>query len=247
MTSYTEGWARRFGLKPGIAAPLAMSLALGLMVTPEDASAAVALRSSATALGALTLFAAMLLIREWPIALTGSVWAAGTVFAAAYWLLRARYRLDGMSPKWRGAPRRSTGRRAGSATGLPLVVPVVAGLDPDDVLTATRHCFVSLQAAWDAVDIEGLRLQTTAEMLDELLQELPLRGPGPNRTDVLTLDAALLGLDECGPRYVASVEFSGMIRESSEQAAAPFKELWMLTCHKDEVPRWRLARHQALL
>ena len=193
------------------------------------------------------LFAAMLLIREWPVALTGSIWAAGTLFAATLWLLRAGYRPVWLSPRSGDARRRPRVPPGDAARGLPPLVPVVAGLDRDEVLTATRHCFVSLQAAWDAVDIEGLRLQTTAEMFHELLQELPLRGMGPNRTDVLALDAALLSLDECGSRYVASVEFSGVIRESTEQAAAPFKELWMLTCHKDEVPRWRLARQQALL
>ena len=74
-----------------------------------------------------------------------------------------------------------------------------------------------------------------------------MRGPGPNRTDVVTLDAVLLALEKIGPRYVASVEFSGMIRESSERGAAPFKEVWMLTCSEDEMRDWRLARQQALL
>jgi hypothetical protein len=64
---------------------------------------------------------------------------------------------------------------------------------------------------------------------------------------VVTLDAALLALEKIGSDYVASVEFSGMIRESSDAGAAPFKEVWMLTCHKDHLPAWRLARHQALL
>jgi predicted lipid-binding transport protein (Tim44 family) len=104
-----------------------------------------------------------------------------------------------------------------------------------------------LQAAWDAGDVEELRRYTTAEMLDELLQELPIRGPGENRTDVVTLDAALLALEQIGSRHVASIEFSGMIRESSEQGAAPFKELWLLTRHTEDHSGWRLARHQALM
>ena len=115
------------------------------------------------------------------------------------------------------------------------------------MLDAARHCFVSLQAAWDAGDIDGLRARTTAEMLSELLEALRCRSPGPNRTDVVTLDAVLLAFDELGARYVASVEFSGMIRESVEAGAAPFKEVWMLTCQKDGPADWRLARQQALL
>ena len=106
---------------------------------------------------------------------------------------------------------------------------------------------MTLQAAWDLGDLERLRAHTTPQMFDDLLQELPMRGTGPNRTDVLTLDAVLLGFEQIDSRYVASVEFSGMIRESAECGAAPFKEVWMLICAGDEMRDWRLARQQALL
>ena len=121
------------------------------------------------------------------------------------------------------------------------------GIDRAEVLSAARRCFLSLQAAWDAGDVEALRERTTDEVLEDLLQQLPLCGTGPNRTDVVTLDAALLAFEEFGSRYVASVEFSGMIRESTDRGAAPFKEVWMLTTPKERFPEFRLARHQALL
>ena len=47
--------------------------------------------------------------------------------------------------------------------------------------------------------------------------------------------------------WLASVEFSGLIRESAEKGAVPFRELWMLAAAKDGAPSWRLARQQALL
>ena len=47
--------------------------------------------------------------------------------------------------------------------------------------------------------------------------------------------------------YVVSVEFSGLLRESAEAGAVPFRELWLLTQSKREAAAWRLARHQALL
>jgi predicted lipid-binding transport protein (Tim44 family) len=46
--------------------------------------------------------------------------------------------------------------------------------------------------------------------------------------------------------YLASVEFSGFIRESAEHGAVPFRELWMLARTKDEASPWRLARQQSL-
>ena len=92
-----------------------------------------------------------------------------------------------------------------------------------------------------------MRAHTTAEMLDELLQELPNRGPGANRTDVLTLRATLLLLEPVGTRLLATVEFSGMIRESLDDGAKPFREVWMLACLDAAKSQWRLARQQALM
>jgi hypothetical protein len=64
---------------------------------------------------------------------------------------------------------------------------------------------------------------------------------------VLTLHAELLGLEELGAAYLASIEFSGLIRESADAGAVPFRELWMLSATKEGAPSWRLARQQALL
>ena len=255
MVDPFRGLRRRLNIGQGAGAsrrlrlcvPLAFVFALALTLAPDEAAAA-ALPAPAAALGALAFVAALFFIREWPVALTGSIWAAGTLFAAAFWLLRSRYR-----PQWFAS--QATARAATlqhSAPARPLVAPprdaaAVPGAEPAAVIDAARRCFVALQAAWDAGDVEAMALHTSAGMLDELVQELPQRGAGPNRTDVVTLDATLLALEEFGACYIASVEFSGMIRESSEQGAAPFKEVWMLTCPKGQDNAWRLARHQALL
>ncbi|MEP6739250.1 MAG: Tim44-like domain-containing protein [Caldimonas sp.] len=120
------------------------------------------------------------------------------------------------------------------------------GLDGAAVLDAARCRFLRLQAAWDEGDVQALGHLTTPDMLEELLPVLTGRGSVPNRTDVITLHAELLGLEEVSATYLASVEFSGLIRESAGQAAVPFRELWMLACTKDGSPSWRLARQQAL-
>jgi predicted lipid-binding transport protein (Tim44 family) len=121
-----------------------------------------------------------------------------------------------------------------------------AALDGAEVLAAARARFLGLQAAWDAGDVQTLGSYTTPEMLAELLPVLTSRGDGASRTDVVTLHAELLGLEELGANWLASVEFSGLIRESAEHGAVPFRELWMLASAKDGAPAWRLARQQAL-
>jgi predicted lipid-binding transport protein (Tim44 family) len=122
-----------------------------------------------------------------------------------------------------------------------------AGLDKSQVLAAARNRFMLLQAAWDAGDVATLRSLTTPDMLEELMCVLGARGAGPSRTDVITLHAELICLEELSAAYLASVEFSGLIRESAEAGAVPFRELWMLAGTKDGTPCWRLARQQALL
>jgi len=119
-------------------------------------------------------------------------------------------------------------------------------LDGDQVLAAARSRFLRLQAAWDAGDVATLRHLTTPDMLEQLLSVLGARGSTPNRTDIVSLHAELIAVEEVSAAYLASVEFSGLIRESAEEGAVPFRELWMLACEKDGSPAWRLARQQAL-
>ena len=122
-----------------------------------------------------------------------------------------------------------------------------AAVNGAEVLEAARSRFLRLQAAWDAGDVQALGHLTTPDMLQELLAVLGNRVGGPSRTDVITLHAKLLDVEELGAAWLASVEFSGLIRESAEQGAVPFRELWMLAAAKDGAPSWRLARQQALL
>lgn len=126
----------------------------------------------------------------------------------------------------------------------------ITGLDETQcrqLLDEARRLFLSMQAAWDRGDVGALESMTTPDMLEELAAELPMHRGVINRTDVLTLDAQLLGCDAVGQALIATVEFSGIIREAPELGAAPFRELWMLTRSKDSAAGWRLARHQALL
>nr|WP_207184917.1 Tim44-like domain-containing protein [Rubrivivax gelatinosus] len=118
--------------------------------------------------------------------------------------------------------------------------------DVEDFLRVARASFVTLQAAWDAADLGAIAAITTDDLLAELREQLEARGPGPNRTEVLSLQARLLGLDEVGQGLVASVEFSGWIRERMDDGAAPFRELWLLANLKSAGRGWQIARVQAL-
>jgi hypothetical protein len=136
-------------------------------------------------------------------------------------------------------------RRPATARGA-LLAPASALHGHATLVAEARAQFLALQAAWDGADIAALGALTTEEMLAELVEQLPERGPGTNRTDVLSLQAWVLRVENLGGVEVASIEFSGMVRESVERGPVPFRELWMLA-RRDAAQPWRLARQQALM
>ncbi|WKB52143.1 Tim44 domain-containing protein [Eleftheria terrae] len=123
---------------------------------------------------------------------------------------------------------------------------VPAGFDATGFLQSAKSNFVLLQEAWDRADLGALRALMTDEMLVHIRLQLQERGDQPNRTDVVTLQAELLGVEDIGATFLANVEFSGMIREEITSGAAPFREVWCLTKPKDGSSGWLLAGVQAL-
>lgn len=126
---------------------------------------------------------------------------------------------------------------------------VPADFDTAGFLTAAKRNFVSLQDAWDKSDIAALRGMMTDEMAGEIKSQLADRagvtGAGTNKTDVVMLDAQLLGIEDMADGYMASVEFSGMIREEPSSGPAPFREVWNMTKAKNG-GGWLVAGVQAL-
>ncbi|MEJ8813779.1 Tim44-like domain-containing protein [Variovorax ureilyticus] len=110
---------------------------------------------------------------------------------------------------------------------------IPAGFDIDGFLAAAKRNFVTLQDAWDRADISSLRSMMTDEMIGEIRQQLAEReshtGGQSNKTEVVMLDAKLLGIEELPDAYLASVEFSGMIREDVSAGPSPFREVWNMT------------------
>ena len=134
-----------------------------------------------------------------------------------------------------------------AATDVTCRVP--AGFDTEGFLRASKTNFVSLQDAWDRSDIPSLRAMMTDNMLAEIQAQLSERersGAGLNKTEVVMLEARLLGLEELEEAYLASVEFSGLIREDPSAGPNPFREIWNITRPKSGESGWLVAGVQAL-
>jgi predicted lipid-binding transport protein (Tim44 family) len=136
----------------------------------------------------------------------------------------------------------ATGLSGSQSWGVP------ADFDTAGFLTAAKRNFVTMQDAWDKSDIAVLQGMMTDEMDAEIKTQLSERGIQAgvvNKTDVVMLDAQLLGIEEMATEYMASVEFSGMIREDASAGPAPFREVWNMTKSKNG-GGWLVAGVQAL-
>jgi predicted lipid-binding transport protein (Tim44 family) len=121
-------------------------------------------------------------------------------------------------------------------------MPVVpAGFDSEAFLRNAKVYFVRLQAAWDVGNMDDIREFTTPEMFAEVKVDLSSRGAESNQTDVVQLNAELLGVEERANEYFASVRFSGLIREAPGAAAEPFVEVWNLSKANRPGEGWLLA------
>jgi len=60
------------------------------------------------------------------------------------------------------------------------------------------------------------------------------------------IEAHLLGIEDMGTSHMASVEFSGMIREEAAASPSPFREVWNMTKSKTGASGWLVAGVQAL-
>ncbi len=111
------------------------------------------------------------------------------------------------------------GSMIGSALSGSQTWGIPAGFDVTGFVTAAKQNFVTLQDAWVRADIGTLRSMMTDTMVSEMRSQLAEREaqfPGqPNKTEVVMLDAQLLGIEEQAEAYLASVEFNGMIREDA--------------------------------
>jgi predicted lipid-binding transport protein (Tim44 family) len=134
----------------------------------------------------------------------------------------------GSNPAGAGASA-GTGLATGAGAAAAAAGAIPAGFDVEGFLRTAKVQFVRLQAVHDAGDLNDLREFTTPEMFAELKLDVAGRGGRSNRTDVVTLDASLLGVESTAVDHLASVRFTGMIREEEGGEAHPFDEVWVLS------------------
>lgn len=93
-------------------------------------------------------------------------------------------------------------------------------------LRNAKTSFIRLQAAHDIGDINDIREYTTPEMLAEISMQIQECGNAQQKSEVMFLDANLLNVETSHHTAVASVRFTGQIRELPDGEPEAFDEIW---------------------
>jgi predicted lipid-binding transport protein (Tim44 family) len=133
---------------------------------------------------------------------------------------------------------------AAPAQHTPWGVP--GDFDTEAFLRHAKSSFIRMQAAWDKGDVADLREFTTPEVFAELKMQIAERGANADFTDVVSIDAQLLGIETTPTDYLASVQFNGMIRTAPNAPAEPFGEVWNMEKPLSGNTGWVLAGIQQL-
>jgi predicted lipid-binding transport protein (Tim44 family) len=123
---------------------------------------------------------------------------------------------------------------------------VPAGFDTEAFLRHAKASFIRMQAAWDRGDVADLREFTAPEVFAELQLQIQERGGNQDYTEVVSIDAQLLGIETTERDYLASVQFNGMIRNAPGAQAEPYVEVWNLSKPLSGNGGWVLAGIQQI-
>jgi predicted lipid-binding transport protein (Tim44 family) len=136
------------------------------------------------------------------------------------------------------------GAASGPAAHVPWGVP--GDFDTEAFLRHAKSSFIRMQAAWDRGDTNDLREFTAPEVFAELKMQIQERNGVADFTDVVSIDAQLLGIETTATDYLASVQFSGMWRTAQNAPAEPFAEVWNMSKPLSGQGGWVLAGIQQL-
>lgn len=100
-----------------------------------------------------------------------------------------------------------------------------ATFDSEAFLRDAKVKFIRLQAAYDQKNLQDLNDFTAPEVFAEIKVQLEEQGDALNQTEVINLNAELLDVSTQVDSTIASVRFTGTIKENNEPATQ-LDEIW---------------------
>ncbi len=213
-----SGLSRWLGPIAGIAA----GLGLAALLSHLGLGAAAAEFIGSLLLIAIVVFAVMFLFRRLR---QGSRQAALQSAASGAGMQRTVYSPPPAQPQ---EPHTSVASAPTASTEAPAQEGswyIPAGFNTQQFLDNAKKHFIALQDAWDRKDLERMREYMTDELLEAVQEPLSKREDN-GTTEVVLLTAELLGVENVSDGHLASVRFSGMLRDGSQPEAYRFEEIW---------------------
>jgi len=234
-TAARSGASRWLGPLVGIAA----GLGIATLLSHLGLSGSLLEFLSSAMLIALAVFAVMFLIRR----LRGLPLATQTVGASGNARRNAK-------PLWRESAQPMQATQAAVAPPGTSAAPPAdpSWFIPDDFDTAgflkqAKKQFILIQGVWDSGRLDQLASYLTDDLIAEMRPQLQARS-AQGQTEVILLNAELLGIEKVADGHLASVRYSGMLREAKNTEAFRFEEVWNL--YKADAHGWLLAGIQQI-
>ena len=225
----------RFGGMGGLLGGLAAGLGIGYLLSHFGLGEGASSMITGLLIAVLAGFAIMFVIRRLLPAFSG----AGSSANAPTGLQRTSIE---QTPRHEPAFTPATNAFGGVSTeSQPFQSTLPPGFDEHSFLENAKQYFSTLQKAWDQGDLVALREFTTPDMFATIQQDLAGRTDTSNQTDVVTINAQLIGIETADAHYFCSIQFSGMIREQVGAPASDFSEIWNLSKPVEGPGGWVLA------
>lgn len=143
------------------------------------------------------------------------------------------------APPFTAPSETTSGENSGSAYQQP---NIPADFKVEPFIRNAKASFIRLQAAHDRGDINEIRDFTTPEMLAEISAQMKEQGDTQQKSEVMFIDANLLEVETTEDMAIASVRFTGQLRELPNGEPEAFDEIWHVQKDlKDPNATWLLS------
>ncbi|MCB5363535.1 Tim44 domain-containing protein [Pusillimonas sp. CC-YST705] len=230
------GMSRFLGPLAGIAA----GLGIAALLSHLGLGGALLEFLSSAILIAIVVFGVMFLIRRLRGASSPATQAAGG--------MQRNSQQPQASPSWQTSmPSAAAPAPAQVAEPQQVLDPswfIPADFDLPTFLANAKQQFATIQGIWDKGDVDALSEYLTDDLIAEFRGQIEARQDQNQTTEILLLNAELLGIEQVAGGHLASVRYSGMLREAPGAEGFHFEEVWNL--YKAEGQGWLLAGIQQI-
>jgi len=136
------------------------------------------------------------------------------------------------------------GSAVGGAAAAPVVAPEAsrfpAGFDAEQFAVHAKMNFTRLQQANDKRDVSTMRDYMTSEFYATITAQIDPMGV-VQHTEIISLEAAVVEVVTENNKNIASVRFTGSMRDAATAATESFDEVWHLEKPLDGASGWLIS------